>query len=438
MAARCCTTAAATRSSSDDPAVLTPPRLVGTEILDSPDVDPAVRERSHLDIARSNVVFGGRRAVVAELREVLADLPERCTLLDVGTGLADIPRAARDMARERAVQVTTIGFDSMYSLIARARDRVSVAVCGDALSLPFADRSVDVVICSQMLHHFHGDPARRLIAELARVARRAVIVADLRRSWLAAAGFWLSSWPLRFHPVTRHDGVVSVLRGFTPRELEMLVESVTGSAPRVRRHLGFRLTARWQAHARTPAIPQPRSLELGPMPTDRRVRTVDEITVRAPVSTVFRLAADVERWPDLLPHYRFVRMRNAGSDGGGLVEMSANRPFGAARWPTWWESLMQLRAPSSAKAADASVRFRHVRGITRGMDVEWSFEPISEGTRVRIVHVWNGPSWPMIGELAARAVIGPIFVHGIASRTLAGLARAAERSEFMKSTGSTL
>jgi len=62
------------------------------------------------------------------------------------------------------------------------------------------------------------------------------------------------------------------------------------------------------------------------------------------------------------------------------------------------------------------------------MDVEWTFTREADKTLVRIVHVWNGPSWPLIRDVAARAVIGPVFVHGIASRTLAGLARAAERS----------
>ena len=60
--------------------------------------------------------------------------------------------------------------------------------------------------------------------------------------------------------------------------------------------------------------------------------------------------------------------------------------------------------------------------------LEETFEPAPEGTRVRIVHVWNGPPVPLIGALAAQAVIGPVFVHGIASRTLAGLAGVAERS----------
>jgi hypothetical protein len=124
-----------------------------------------------------------------------------------------------------------------------------------------------------------------------------------------------------------------------------------------------------------------------------------------------------------------VRFRVRAPDGGGLVEMSANRPFGAANWPTWWLSEMSVdaRAPE--------VRFRHVDGVTRGMDVAWTFEPAraADGSRdpsrtqVRIVHVWDGPDWPLIGPVAALAVIGPVFVHGIASRTLAGLKAVAER-----------
>jgi hypothetical protein len=73
------------------------------------------------------------------------------------------------------------------------------------------------------------------------------------------------------------------------------------------------------------------------------------------------------------------------------------------------------------------VRFRHVGGITKGMDVEWSFSASSGGTHVRILHVWDGPRLPLLGKWAAMYLIGPVFVHGIASRTLAGLAAVAER-----------
>jgi ribosome-associated toxin RatA of RatAB toxin-antitoxin module len=162
------------------------------------------------------------------------------------------------------------------------------------------------------------------------------------------------------------------------------------------------------------------------MPTDRSLRTVDELVVNAPAARIFAIAADVEQWPAYLPHYRYVRFLERRSDGGGTVEMSANRSFGPLDWPTWWTSLMSVRVPSST--ARGSIRFRHVHGVTAGMDVEWTFDPHDAGTLVRIVHVWNGPPWPMIGGIAANGVIGPVFVHGIASRTLAGLGQAAERT----------
>ncbi len=167
-------------------------------------------------------------------------------------------------------------------------------------------------------------------------------------------------------------------------------------------------------------------LDLGPMPADRAMTIIDELVIRAGCARIFALASDVERWPSHLPHYRFVRFLERRRDGGGIVDMSANRPFGVLQWPTWWRSRMSVgitgdRAPS--------IRFTHIAGITRGMEVEWTFDTVGAGTHVRIVHVWNGPPVPAIGSLAATVVIGPVFVHGIASRTLTGLAAAAERAE---------
>ena len=69
--------------------------------------------------------------------------------------------------------------------------------------------------------------------ELDRVARLCVIVCDLRRSRIAAGAFWLVAPLLRFHRVSQHDGVVSVLRAFTVVELDMLVRAAVGRAPEV-------------------------------------------------------------------------------------------------------------------------------------------------------------------------------------------------------------
>lgn len=149
------------------------------------------------------------------------------------------------------------------------------------------------------------------------------------------------------------------------------------------------------------------------------MRTVDRTRMRAPIERVLAAAVDVERWPALLPHYRRVRMLERQTDGG-LVEMAAWRPFGPFNYPTWWVSEMRVD-----RAAPA-VHYRHVRGITAGMDVVWRLEPAGDDTEVTIVHDWAGPPWPLLGGAAAAWVIGPVFIHGIASRTLAGIRRAVE------------
>ncbi len=150
--------------------------------------------------------------------------------------------------------------------------------------------------------------------------------------------------------------------------------------------------------------------------------TIDERHIDATPDAVFRCAADVERWPDILPHYRWVRFLERDGFGAGVVEMAAWREFGGPlRYPTWWVSRM------TCDPGRRRVWYRHVRGITTGMDVVWELEPRDAGTRARIVHEWDGPDWPLIGGLAADLVIGPGFISHIAGRTLTGVAAEAER-----------
>ncbi|HEU4747229.1 MAG TPA: methyltransferase domain-containing protein [Gemmatimonadaceae bacterium] len=225
--------------------LLTPPRSDRRELLDAPDVDPEIVKRSLLDVARSNTLFGGRSAAIDELRDVLRELPSRASLLDVGTGLGDIPQRAREVADENGIELHAFGLDSAEELARTSRRAVDFAVCGNGLQLPFANRSIDIVMCSQVLHHFSRPEAVKLLREMDRVARVRVIVSDIRRSRIAAAGLWLASFPLRFHAVSRHDGVVSVMRGFTPEELtDTVTEAVRRPAKVTQRRL-FRVTASW-------------------------------------------------------------------------------------------------------------------------------------------------------------------------------------------------
>jgi hypothetical protein len=149
---------------------------------------------------------------------------------------------------------------------------------------------------------------------------------------------------------------------------------------------------------------------------------IDELMVPAPPGICFRVAADVEQWPDLLSHYRWVRFHSKESFGHGVVEMAAWRDFlGPLRYPTWWVSEMEV------DEAVPVVRYRHVDGITKGMDVRWEFTGRDGSTEVRIVHEWSGPPWPLVGPWAADSIIGPGFVSVIAQRTLRGVGHEAIR-----------
>lgn len=150
------------------------------------------------------------------------------------------------------------------------------------------------------------------------------------------------------------------------------------------------------------------------------MRVIDRITVRADTARTMRVAAAVERWPEFLPHYRWVRVLARAADST-TVEMAARRPFGPVGYPVWWVSEMRVDERAGR------ITYRHVRGITRGMDVWWTVRPTSDGgSDVEIVHEWGGPAWPLVGKLAADVVIGPVFIHGIASRTLTGVKARAE------------
>lgn len=233
--------------------MFTPARRRGTEYLDDPSLDSAIATRSLQDVARANTLFGGRRAVLAELagyfRAARARGESALVLLDVGTGLGDIPRAARTMASQYGLRLHTIGLEVSLPLSLAAVPGAQQCVCGDARMLPFADQSVDVITCSQVLHHFDTQEAVPLLRELTRVARAGVIVSDLRRSWIAVGLLWIASFPLGFHPVSRHDGMLSILRGFTAPELAHAVHHAVGVRPAVQHRLGWRVTARW---SRTP------------------------------------------------------------------------------------------------------------------------------------------------------------------------------------------
>ena len=137
--------------------------------------------------------------------------------------------------------------------------------------------------------------------------------------------------------------------------------------------------------------------------------------MHAPVDRIFALAAEVERWPERLPHYRYVRR---------LPDPAGERRFamGARRGPipVRWEAIQR---PSPEQRA---IEFEHTGGLTRGMQVAWHLDETDDGVLVSIEHDLH-LAWPLVGELAARAVIGPQFIEAIARRTLSRVKQLAEQ-----------
>jgi len=225
--------------------------MIGTELLDDPRSDPVLVGRQLRDIARLNALFGGTRAVVRELksfferRRAMGNRKrETWTLLDVGTGSGDIALAARAAARQLDIDLKAIGLE-LNPTAARIATAAGVpTIVADGSALPLGPRSVDVVVASQVLHHLPRPVAVRWIATLDRIARRAVVLADLRRSRVAMAGVWAASVGLAMSGVTRHDAVVSLKRGYTKTEFdEMLRQAGVRTVARYRR--GARIVAAW-------------------------------------------------------------------------------------------------------------------------------------------------------------------------------------------------
>ncbi|MDQ2808853.1 MAG: SRPBCC family protein [Chloroflexota bacterium] len=125
---------------------------------------------------------------------------------------------------------------------------------------------------------------------------------------------------------------------------------------------------------------------------------------------VFRLGADIDRWPLFLPHYRYVRLLWASADRRRKVAAMGARRDGL---PVAWTTTQELFPAESPMR----IRFRHVRGVTRGMDVAWLLTPSPQGVHVEIRHEF-APGWPLIGGWPTERVIGGFFVGTIAGRTL--------------------
>lgn len=228
--------------------MLTPKRLYEEEMLDAGEGSDKDVAHSLSDLRRINRFLGGRKVILRALAHCLDDTSSKeVSLLDVGTGSADIPMAVADDCYKRGLEpfIAAVDISERNLRVSRARLNVSSdinLVQADSLKLPFADSSFDFVTASLFLHHFRDEDVVRLLADFGRIAKRVVIVNDLVRNLVPYYFTRISGPLLAWSFLTRNDAPVSVLRGFTPDEMKNLARRAGLSIIELKRSFPYRLS----------------------------------------------------------------------------------------------------------------------------------------------------------------------------------------------------
>lgn len=225
------------------------PRAAGGELMDEPAQDRQELARSLADLRGVNRWLGGTRVALIHLEALVERHPQpEYRILDLATGSGDIPLAIARWARERELQVEIVATDNHpttleFAAAHTAHEPAIRTEFADALKLPWPDDAFDVALLSTALHHFDDErDCLRVLREMHRVSRIGFVVNDLARSRMALLGArLLAATVWRRHPVTRHDGPLSVRRAFTPAELRTLAARAGFARAEVRAHLPFRV-----------------------------------------------------------------------------------------------------------------------------------------------------------------------------------------------------
>jgi SAM-dependent methyltransferase len=202
----------------------TAPEYMDHATIDGPAVVTALNE-----IAYVNRFLGGINATRDALNRLLPTGNQRSfSLLDVGTGSADIPIAIARWARQRgiAMDITAVDFNPVICEVARQRAAAYAEITireADVYALTDTE-TFDVVHGAMFLHHFPQPQAAAILRIMYNLCRHGIIVNDLHRHALAYYGItWLGRL-LSLSPMFQHDGPISVLRGFQRSDLEALGE----------------------------------------------------------------------------------------------------------------------------------------------------------------------------------------------------------------------
>jgi ubiquinone/menaquinone biosynthesis C-methylase UbiE len=188
------------------------------------------------------------------LREVEAQRLKSFSILDIGAGSGELLRVAARWARQTNRQLRAVGLDMnerMTESIVEESERFDEisSVRGDALRLPFADAEFDYVICSLFTHHLLDEQVVQVLGEMSRVAKRRIFVIDLHRHPVAYFLYTTVGKIILHNRLVRHDGALSILRGFKRDELLQLAQRARLRDVWVERHFPYRLVLSAAARA---------------------------------------------------------------------------------------------------------------------------------------------------------------------------------------------
>jgi SAM-dependent methyltransferase len=231
--------------------IFAPPRQFdpqNPELIDRPDTDAAsIREELRV-LELANRRFGGHHLVLEYLQRLLGgNRPATLSVLDLGTGGADIPRAIAAWCKSRQIRVAITAVDVNPGVLRVAgelsREWPEIRLEHlDMLSLKLPANSFDIVLCSLALHHFSSSDAIRLLRRMRDVSRIGFIVNDLRRNWFSLGFTELLARLVFKSDIVRQDGPQSFRCAFTVEELRALAREAGLSNYCVRRHhAGFRM-----------------------------------------------------------------------------------------------------------------------------------------------------------------------------------------------------
>jgi ubiquinone/menaquinone biosynthesis C-methylase UbiE len=197
------------------------------------------------EIWRINRVFGGIDALTRHLYPCLRKHTRPVQVVDLGTGSGEMGSLLMSWAERHRQQIAVSMLDLSERNLSVAAEHMTSGVRlvqANALALPFARDQIDYFISSLFLHHLSPDQVVSLLRETYQRARHGIVMSDVTRGYLPLAAFRLVQPLFARHYLTRHDGVVSIKRAYTPKELRSLSHAAGIETARVYEHVPWRMT----------------------------------------------------------------------------------------------------------------------------------------------------------------------------------------------------